>query len=467
MKATIEASPVAPFDPSSEERALDARCAAALEAARRLGADEAEAYATRSRTISVRFEKGDLKLAQVDDGAGLGVRVFRGRRMGFASTNRGEPAAIEAAVRDALSLAVFSPAHEANVLPSARPIEARPSLFSSRIAEFSIERAVEAGAKLLERAKARDPRLSIDGASCDVTCVAQALQATTGARGTESDAQVSLSIAGMGIDGSDVGGMHYDGDSLRAIDDLDASLERLVDLFARGAIENLGAGAAESYRGPLLLAPAAFLSLCISPLVSASSAVAVQRGRSALAGKLGTEIASPLLAVHDDPTDRGLSGACAFDREGQPARRFALVERGVLQSWLYNGYAAAVDRVQSTGHASGGARSVPGLGPHALVVATGSGGDEAALCKALGRGLYVGRFSGTIDPASGDFSGVAKSARWVEGGVVVRSVKETLVSGNAFDVLRSLRALSSTSERCWASARVPWALVDGISVTAG
>ena len=143
------------------------------------------------------------------------------------------------------------------------------------------------------------------------------------------------------------------------------------------------------------------------------------------------------------------------------------LERGVLKSWLYNGYAAAVEGRLSTGHASGSARSVPGLGPHAIVVGGGSGGSREDMLRAFGRGLYVQRFSGTVDPASGDFSGVAKSARWIEGGASVRSVKETLLSGNAFELLKRIVALSTAVERVSGSARAPYALVDGVSVIAG
>ena len=83
------------------------------------------------------------------------------------------------------------------------------------------------------------------------------------------------------------------------------------------------------------------------------------------------------------------------------------------------------------------------------------------------RGLLVQRFSGSVDPASGDFSGVAKSARWVEEGEEQRSVRETLFSGNAFELLGRLIALSSTSEVVMGSAIAPWALIDDVSVTAG
>jgi len=102
-----------------------------------------------------------------------------------------------------------------------------------------------------------------------------------------------------------------------------------------------------------------------------------------------------------------------------------------------------------------------------IACAPGRGGTREDLLRTLGRGLLVQRFSGSVDPASGDFSGVAKSSRWVEGGAVVRPLRETLLSGNAFQLLASVVALSSASERVDGSARAPWALVDGLNVTAG
>ncbi len=101
------------------------------------------------------------------------------------------------------------------------------------------------------------------------------------------------------------------------------------------------------------------------------------------------------------------------------------------------------------------------------MIAPGRGGSRADLERALGRGLYVQRFSGTIDGASGDFSGVAKSSRWIENGAVSAPVRETLIAGNVFALLPKIAALASISERVSGEARVPYALVDGVTVTAG
>ncbi len=72
-----------------------------------------------------------------------------------------------------------------------------------------------------------------------------------------------------------------------------------------------------------------------------------------------------------------------------------------------------------------------------------------------------------MDAAPGDFSGTAKSARWVENGQVVRSVNEVMLSGNAFELLKGKTQLTQATERVGGSSQIPWALVDGVSVTAG
>ena len=449
------------FDPTVEEARLLERAGELLGLARAAGADQAEVCAVRAESVGVRFEQGDLKLTTVDEGTTLGLRVLRGKSQGFASTNQSDADSLRTIAADANSLAAISPPDDANVFPSPPPVE------TAGVAELPIGEIVECARELVSRTLAVDPRISIDKARLDVQRTSMVVRSSLGVRASESDAVIGLSLFGMAVDGDDVGGFDYWGDTVRDLGRLDEHVEETVQRFARAVLGNLDAGAAETYHGPVLFSPAAFLDIFISPLVSAASAVAVQRGRSALAGKLGESVAHASLTITDDPFDRRLAGAASFDREGVPTRRFPLLEAGVLTGLLYNGYAAAVEGRESTGHATGGARSVPGLGCHALSVAPGHGGDPDELRRLLDRGLLVQRFSGSVDPASGDFSGVAKSARWVEGGEEQRPVRETLFSGNAFELLGRLLALSSTSEVVMGSAIAPWALIDDVSVTAG
>lgn len=438
-----------------------------LEHAIAAGAEQAEVCATHAESIAVEFEKNDLKLTHVDESASLGLRSAIDRKIGFASTNQTDSAALAETARAALDLAKLSVADEHNVLPEPRELSPALPLTSKSVASFGVADAVERGRDFLGRLLAVDSRVSVDKADLSVTRGVRVVRTSTGIAAEEHSTTLGISVFGMARDGEDVAGFDYWGDTVRDLDDLEAAIRETVERFTSTVLGNLGAQAAESYRGPVLFAPQAFLEIFIQPILSGASALAVQRGRSPLAGKLGERIATAALTIADDPSDTALAGASRFDREGQPAEYREIVARGVLEGYLYNAYAAHTEGRPSTGHASGGPRSVPGLGPKAVVVAPGDAGDLATLLRTLGRGLYVQRFSGTVDPTSGDFSGVAKSARWIEGGAPVRSLRETLISGNAFALLQDAVALGSISERIMGHARVPPAIVDGISVTAG
>ncbi|MEL6904503.1 MAG: TldD/PmbA family protein [Planctomycetota bacterium] len=449
---------------------LEERAEALLSRALDAGADAAEVFATERRSLSAKFEKGDLGQVQSDEGRSVGLRVIVDGRLGFTSTNQTSDASLSAAAAEAVAIARTSPPDEANVLPDASEIDSALLVgprVDGALSGWSIEAAVEHAAELNRRAAAHDPRLSVDRASVSSIAGSTLVLSSRGVRAYDEDAAATLSLMALATDGDETGGFDYRGAVLRRAADLDEESARIAREVADACVGNLGAKPGKSYVGPVLFAPAAFATAFVGPFASALSGLAVQRQRSGLADKLG-EIVAPGVRIVDDPGDLQAAGACAFDREGQPAQRRSLVEDGVLTTFLHNAYTGAVGGHPSTGHASGGARSTPGIGAHALDVAPASDAapaDESAALAALGTGLYVQRLSGSVDAASGDFSGAAKSARWVENGQVVGAVQEVMLSGNAFELLAAGPTLTRERVRLGGSSQLPWALVDGVSVT--
>ena len=241
-------------------------------------------------------------------------------------------ARLRAAAAEAVAIARTSPPDEANVLPDASNID-EALLVGPRVdgalSGWSIEAAVEHAAELNRRAAAHDPRLSVDRASVSSIAGSTLVLSSRGVRAYDEDAAATLSLMALATDGEETGGFDYRGAVLRRAADLDEESARIAREVADACVGNLGAKPGKSYVGPVLFAPAAFATAFVGPFASALSGLAVQRGRSGMADKLG-EVVAPGVRVVDDPGDLEAAGACAFDREGQPTQRRSLVEDGVL-----------------------------------------------------------------------------------------------------------------------------------------
>jgi len=146
-----------------------------------------------------------------------------------------------------------------------------------------------------------------------------------------------------------------------------------------------------------------------------------------------------------------------------PHSPLVLIERGQLVSLIQNAYSSAALGVANTSHAAGGAGSSPMIGPTNLAWAPGAAALEELVAD-TSRGLLLGRFSGNVDPVSGDFSGVAKAAHLLRGGRRASAVTGTLVAGNVFDALRAVVDVSSETRQIFGFS-LPFVRVDGVSVT--
>jgi PmbA protein len=269
----------------------------------------------------------------------------------------------------------------------------------------------------------------------------------------------------MAVEGEDVASFDYDGDAVREIGRLQQSLRSIAERFVEKCLSGLGAGKGQSFKGSIVLSPEAVTEFLLPNLISAMSADAVRKGRSRLANRLGSKIASPAFTLVDDGTFAGGVASSPCDRVGVAVRALTRVDGGVLTTFLYNDYEARAASVRSTGHAAGSAASLPAIGPHCLAVAAG---DSAMSDLSAGDGpvVWVGRFSGSSNPVTGEFSGVVKNGFLIERGER-RPVREVLIAGNLFDTLERVEAVSR--ERRWIGGTrlVPAIRIGGVSVTAG
>ena len=450
-----------------DKRDLLALCHDLIERARSHGASEAEAIATWDRSAETTLENGDVHSAQSTEETTFGLRALDGRRMGFVTANRTDPQTLDACVREAVAQSRATPADPFNVLPEPELCTEVDGLYDASTASIGVGETTAVAADLVERVRQRDTRVRIDSGSVGVSVSATALVSTSGIERSERQTVAHGYLFGMAVDGDDVASFDYDGDAsrvfLRVGDLLHASADRFVDKCVAG----LGAGKGRSFKGAIVLSPEAVGEFLLPNLIAAISADAVRKGRSRLAGKVGEAIASESLTIIDDGTRAGGIASSPFDREGVPLTRRTLVDRGTLTTYLYNTYeaAAAAGEARSTGHATGSAASLPGIGPSFIEIGAGST-PAADLTSGADVTIHVGRFSGSSNPVTGEFSGVAKNAFLVERGDR-HPVRETLIAGNLFEVLQRTTAISSERRLIGGTRLLPSLRIDGVSVTAG
>ncbi|MEE8311452.1 MAG: TldD/PmbA family protein [Candidatus Binatia bacterium] len=445
-------------------------CSDIVARARRAGAEEAEAVAGWHRGVDTRIENDDIHTVQTTDETMFGVRVYVAGSLGFTTANALDPGTLDACVEEAVAQARVTPADPVGGLPAAADVNAVAGLYHDGIAAIDVADTTELASALIDRAKARDARVRIDSGGVSAGEGAVALVSTTGNAHSERSTSAGGSLFGMAVDGEDVASFDYDGDATRAPDRLRALLESSVDRFVDKCLSGLGAGPGRSFKGSIVLSPEAVGEFLLPNLIAALSADAVRKGRSPLADKLGESIAHAAFSLIDDGTIAGGIGSTAFDREGVSVRRTPLVEDGVLQTFLYNHYEAraAGNGLASTGHAAGSASSLPGIGTNYLDVAAGTA-TEADLVSGSEPVVWVGRFSGSSNPVTGDFSGVVKNGFLIEGGAGGnrKPIRETMIAGNLFDTLKRIEAVSADRRLLGGTALLPSIRLGGISVTSG
>lgn len=427
------------------------------------GASDCEAYIALTKESEVFIENNDLKQAKSQQAAALGVRVLVDGALGFYAVNSLERDRVRHAATMATKIARVSPKDRLNSLPTKSKVSQVKGIYDKSAEGFEAQDAGRMAAEMLAQAKSHDKRVSVDSGGFTALLMTHWLGNSNGISLKERISAFSWSIMGMAIDGQDVssfdvqsGGSH----SVKGIDVISCAGE-----FASTIINSLGARRIESFKGEMLLTPAAAIELVEEVVAHSVNSDSVQKKSSQFAGKLGRRVASTALTVEDDATNPEGLGAASFDREGVAHRKNAVIEKGVLKKFLYNTYTAKKDGTRSTGNAGGSANSPPSVSGTNFVISPGRQSIDE-LASEVKQGMMLSRFSGNVNPVNGDFSGVVKGGRIIKNGELGHAVKEVMVAGNVFDCLKNLTGLSRERKVIYSSI-LPYMRFCGVSFTGG
>ena len=391
------------------------------------GDEDVEVYVSRGRSTSVFAYGGEVESLRSGMSAGIGVRLVKDGRQGFASAGSLDEEILRTTLVEARENASLAEPNEHVGLGEPDGI-AFPdiTMFDPRLHEVTDARRVELALAAEQSVLGRDPRISaVRTAVYGDGWGEAAIVSTRGIDVWSEGGSASVSVSPLAVDGDEtqIGGASAAG---HHPDDLD------LDDVGREAVERtvgmLGGVKPSSRRVTALLekrVAASFLGIVAGTL----SGDSVTRGRSPFGDRLGEAIAVPALTLLDDATNAESLAADIHDGEGLATRRNELIVDGVLAMFLYHIESARRAGATSTGSAVRGARSTPGVGVQALSVVPGSV-DWDALVSGVGDGVLIesvnGLHSGT-NPVSGDVS-VGVQGHAIRNGQIAEPIREATIA---------------------------------------
>jgi PmbA protein len=422
--------------------------------------EQVEAYAEEERRTEVSALRGEVEGMTFAESRGVGVRVIRDERLGYAWA--ADPSADE--VRDAVARArenaALAEPDPSNALPEAAPIDPMPELFRAESAGIAVDDKVRTALDLERYTVSRDPRVTkVDLAQVGDQVSRVAIASTTGVDLGYERTDAFVVAVTLAVEGDET----QTGFSFaisRGLDQL--PWEPIADEAVDRAVQMLGAAKPETSKVPVILDPFAASSF-LGVLAGALNADDVLKGRSLFADLVGQEVGSSAFTLIDDGRRADGPGACPFDGEGVASGRTELFTAGVLNGFLHSTYTArrAGDGQRSTGNAKrGGYKSAPGVGTSNFFVEAGDR-DVAALLADADGGVLIMDVSGVhsgANPISGEFSVGATGRRIGPGGALGAPLREMTIASTLPEMLQGVRAVGSDL-RFFSSVGTPSVLI--------
>ena len=443
------------MDTSQISQLLESTVTEAVNLARRLGADQAEAGISHDEGYSVTVRMGELESVERQRDRGLSVTVYRRDRKGSASTVDYSPAAVEQTVRKAMSIAEFTAGDECAGLADAELMAREPpDLDLYHPWEIDIETAETLALRAEDAARGADARITnSEGATVST---GGGMRAYANSHGFCAGYPASAHTLSCSVVAAQDGSLERDYwyTTARVPDDLETP-ESVGEAAARRTVRRLGARQLSTRTVPVVF-PAELARGLFGHLVAAITGTSQYRRASFLLDAAGERIFPEFMDIREDPFIPRAMGSAAHDDEGVATRRRTLVENGVLGGYVLSSYSARRLGMRTTGNA-GGVRN--------LIVAP-NGGPLQALLGQCPRAFLVGELLGQgVNTVTGDYSRGA-AGFWVEDGAIVHAVHEVTLAGNLRDVFKGiLRVGSDVDTR--GGIRCGSVLVEGLTVAGG
>jgi PmbA protein len=423
----------------------------AVELAKKAGADDAEVLVRDGSELTTKVRLGEAELVQEAGSRALGLRVLKGGKRATTYTSDLRREALEALCAESVALAELAERDDFALPPDPSLLAKQVpdlDLYDPEVAEVDAAWALKQAIAAEAAARRHDKRVTnSEGATWSRVLGATAFATSGGFVGGYRGSYASLVVEPLCDDLTDPANPKkrngYWWTASRFLAALDVP-EAVGIEAARRTVATIGSRKVETQECPIVFDPEVARSI-VGTIFSVANGSAFWRKSTYLIGREGTEIASKLVTIIDDPLILRAPGSRPFDGDGLPTRKNMVVEAGVLGPVLTDVYSARKLGRASTGSAGRGIGGNPGPTTSNLIMLPGTVTKDELL-RSTPKGLYVTSLMGFgFNPVTGDFSRGAQGF-WIEGGELTYPVSEVTIAANFDQILKRIDLVANDLE---------------------
>lgn len=395
--------------------------------------DEYEIYISTGKTIELDSKNDELNFAKEEITHGIGIRVLKNNKMGFAFTS--DLNKISQTANQALENTKLNNPDENYSFSQVEKVNRVDKLYDKKFENLDLDESIDFLNNIIS--KANETKCNVTSAGFSASCGNSIILNSNGVSITNKSTGFGAGLSVNIEEGNNIA-TAYDSISSRFYD---LNGDKLSEDVCKLAMDSVDTKPIETKDYDVILDYYAATGL-LSTFLSAFNGENVQRQRSILHDKIGSEIVSPTLSITNDPTlEKGMySTKC--DGEGTVSKKTKLVENGILKSFMHDIYTANKGNTISTGNGYRNSyTSTPTVSPSNIILDF----DETTNLNEIQEGVLTTSVLGahTANPISGDFSVEASNAFKIENGEITHPINKAMISGNIFEILKKCEGIKS------------------------
>ena len=415
--------------------------------------DAFEIYIDESKLIELNSEQDRLNFAKEEIETGVGIRVIKDNKIGFAFTSNMDK--ISETARQSIENTKLNKRDENYSFAELEKVTDVKKVYDKKFNDLNLNESVELLKNTISRAS--DSGCEVTGSGFSASECKSLILNSNGVsiENKETGFGISLSVT-----------IQKDGEIATAYNSAssrfcDLEGEKLADEVCNLAKSSLNSKPIETDNYNVVLDYYAAIGL-IQTFINAFDGENVARGRSILKDKIGSEIANPSLSIIDNPLlEKGMA-TTKCDGEGSVSKATELIKDGVLNSFIYDIYTANKEGVKTTSNGYRGSYlTTPMISPSNLEFKFSEMKELSEIKKGVLTTSVLGAH--TANPISGDFSVEASNAFKIENGELTEPINKAMISGNIFEIMKNVEGITSEI-RQYGSFIIPKLLVHDLRV---